>query len=62
MRIFCTAKDSHIFSTKNHIIFVIFTFEILTKTLTNDVVNFERLGPGVQNYIDPIIVAAILED
>ena len=31
MRIFCIAKDSHIFSTKNHIIFVIFTFEILTK-------------------------------
>ena len=31
MRIFCTAKDSHIFSTKNNSVFVIFTFENLTK-------------------------------
>ena len=27
----CNAKDSHIFSTKNHIIFIIFMFEILMK-------------------------------
>ena len=31
MRILCTAKDSHIFSTKNNSVFVIFMFEILTK-------------------------------
>ena len=31
MRIFCTTKDSHIFSTKNISVFVIFTFENLTK-------------------------------
>ena len=44
VRIFCSAKDSHIFSTKNNSIFVIFTFKILT-TLTKDVVNFEQPGP-----------------
>ena len=43
MRIFCTAKDSHIFSTKNNSVFVIFN-----KTLTNDVVNFEQPGPDEQ--------------
>ena len=31
VRIFCTAKDSHIFPTKNNSIFVIFMFSILTK-------------------------------
>ena len=33
MRIFCTAKDSHIFSTKNNSVFVIFTVKSLTKHL-----------------------------
>ena len=30
MRIVCIAKDSHILSTKNYRVFVIFMFEILT--------------------------------
>ena len=30
MRILCNAKDSHIFSTKNNSVVVIFMFEILT--------------------------------
>ena len=30
VRILCSAKDSHIFSTKNNSVFVIFMFEILT--------------------------------
>ena len=33
MRILCTAKDSHIFLTKNNSVFVILMFEILTKRL-----------------------------
>ena len=33
MRILCSAKDSHIFSTKNSSVFVILMFEILTKPL-----------------------------
>ena len=33
MRIFCIAKDSHIFPTKNYSVYVIFTFKILTKRL-----------------------------
>ena len=31
VRILCNAKDSHILSTKNNSVFVIFMFEILTK-------------------------------
>ena len=46
MRILCHAKDSHIFSTKNNSIFLILPFEILT-SLTNDLVNFKQLAPGV---------------
>ena len=35
------------FQQKNNGIFQILLFEILTKTLTNDVVSFEQLGPGI---------------
>ena len=36
----------HILSTKNNSVFVIFMFEIImNRSLTNDVVNFEQLGP-----------------
>ena len=48
MRILCSAKDSHIFSTKNNSVFVILMFEIFNETLTNDVVSFEQLGPVQQ--------------
>ena len=50
MRIFCIAKDSHIFPTKNNsgfVIFVIFYILNFNKTLTNDVVNFEQPAPEV---------------
>ena len=36
MRIFCNAKDYHIFPTKNKSEFVIFTFEILTMSLISN--------------------------
>ena len=36
VRIFCLVKDSHIFPTKNNIVFVIFTFEILTTSLISN--------------------------
>ena len=45
MRIFCIAKDSHIFPTKNYSVFVIFTFKNFNETLTNDVVYFEQPAP-----------------
>ena len=45
-----SAKDSHIFPTKNNSVFVILMFEILTKPLTNDVVSFEQLGHGCYFY------------
>ena len=43
-----SAKDSHIFSTKNNSVFVILIILILNfnETLTSDVVSFEQLGPG----------------
>ena len=44
MRSFCTAKASHIFSTKNIGVFEILLFEI-NVSLTNDVVSFEQPGP-----------------
>ena len=47
MRILCIAKDSHILSTKNNSVFVIFMFGNFSRSLTNDVVNFEQLGPVV---------------
>ena len=43
VRIFCSAKDSHILSTKNNNVFVI--FQTFIETLTNGVVNFEQPGP-----------------
>ena len=44
-RSFCSAKASHIFSTKNIGIFEILKFEILT----NDNVSFEQPGPVWQS-------------
>ena len=41
------AKVSYIFSTNNNGVFEILKLEILTKTLTNDVVSFEQLGHGM---------------
>ena len=41
-------KGFSLFSTNNNSVFVIFTFENLTKrSLTNDVVNFEQPAPEV---------------
>ena len=54
VRIFCSAKDFHIFSTKNNSGFAIFMFKILTKMLTNDVVNFEVWFRGYVVLIAPV--------
>ena len=45
---FFQQKLHHIFPTKNNSAFVIFTFKILTKTLINNMVNFEQPAPGLQ--------------
>ena len=50
MRIFCSAKDFHIFPTKNNGVFVIFTYKT-NETITNDVVNFEQLAPECKSYL-----------
>ena len=49
--------DSHILSTKYNSLFVIFIFEILT---TNDVVNFDQLGPVDQAFFSSL--QAFVED
>ena len=53
MRIFCCAKYSHIFSTKNNSVFVIFTFKIITKR------NFEHFLAMVLNNAKSIIIIKI---
>ena len=51
MGVFCWKNESALklltfFSTKNIGIFQKLTSDNLTKTVTNDVVSFEQLGPG----------------
>ena len=50
MRIFRTAKDSHIFSTKNNNGLVIIYVLNFNEMLTNEVVSFVKLAPGYGNY------------
>ena len=58
----CNAKDSHIFSTKNNGVFVILPFEILMNdSLTNDMVNFEQLAPGVWTCIQGLSILALFQ-
>ena len=52
MRIFCTAKVSHIFSTKYNSVFVILTFENLTKRFKT--IDFEQPAPEhLREEVDP---------
>ena len=44
---FANAKVTHIFSTKSISIYAIFNDQSFNDTLTNDIVRFEQLGPGV---------------
>ena len=39
------AKATHIFSSKNISVYVIFNDQSFNDTLTNDIVSFEQLGP-----------------
>ena len=55
MRILCTAKDSHIFSTKNNSVFVTLADICLTNLCLNDIVKlicFEQLGPDVLTFLE----------
>ena len=59
MRILCTAKDSHIFSTKNNSVFVTLADICFTNLYLNDIVKLTMLGPVVftgQNKTDTKIV------
>ena len=47
MSSFCTAKATHNFSAKNFSIFAYHSDVNFNESLTNDIVSFEQLGPGL---------------
>ena len=47
MSSFCTAKATHNFSAKNFSIFAYQSDVNFNESLTNDIVSFEQLGPGL---------------
>ena len=51
MRIFCSAKDSHIFPTKKKQCICDINILNFNETLTNDIVNFEQPAPEVLNIV-----------
>ena len=44
---FANAKATHIFFSKNISVYAIFNDQSVNDTLTNDIVSFEQLGPGL---------------
>ena len=57
MRIFCIAKDSHIFSTKNNSVFAYLVSIYLTRWCLNDVVKLTMLlNNWPQDAVDPRLV------
>ena len=57
---FANAKASHFFFSKNISVYAIFNNQSFKDTLTNDIVNFEQLGPGFDLlHTFPIIQSTI---
>ena len=48
---FCKCKSYSHFFSKNISIYVIFNDQTFNDTLTNDIVSFEQLGPGFQDFV-----------
>ena len=46
---FAFAKATHIFFSKNISVYATFNDQSFNDTLTNDIVSFEQLGPGVSS-------------
>ena len=46
-RCFCSKNVSSFFSSKNITVYAIYNDQSFNDTLTNDIVSFEQLGPGV---------------
>ena len=44
---FANAKATHIFSAKNISVYAIFNDQSFNNTLTNDILSFEQLNPGI---------------
>ena len=44
---FANAKATHIFFSKNISVYAISNDQSFKDTLTNDIVSFEQLGPGI---------------
>ena len=52
---FANAKASHIFLSKNVSVYAIFNDQSFNNTLTNNIVSFEQLGPGIFLFVLNII-------
>ena len=47
---FANAKATHVFSAKNISVCAIFNDQSFNDTLTNGIISFEQLGPGIFLY------------
>ena len=51
MSSFCTAKATHIFFSKNFQHICVALDVNFNESLTNDIVSFEQLGPGIFDFV-----------
>ena len=51
---FANAKATHIFFSKNISIYAVFNDQSFNDTLTNGIISFEQLSPGVQKNKDEV--------
>ena len=58
--VFANAKATHIFFSKNVIVYSIFNDQSFNDTLTNDIVSFEQLGPDVPMFKVKVIIFWLL--
>ena len=49
---FANAKATHNFFSKNIIVYAIFNDQSFNNMLTNDIINFEQLGPDTHSYLE----------
>ena len=48
--VFANAKATHIFFSKDISVHAIFNDQSFNDTLTNNIISFEQLGPGLKNF------------
>ena len=57
MSSFCKCKSYSLFSSKNISVYAIFNDHSFNDMLTNDIISFEQLGPGI--YLGPVVQSII---